>query len=99
VVEVDSSLAKSSIYNAYDNTALVRLGRLADWNKPVSAREVHPLKSFGAFYEFITDPKVAQATSTGQQIRWPYKPDSYILISAGYDGLYGTDDDICNFPH
>ena len=27
----------------------------------------------------------------------PYRADSYILISAGYDGLYGTRDDICNF--
>ncbi|MBN2019446.1 MAG: type II secretion system protein [Sedimentisphaerales bacterium] len=28
---------------------------------------------------------------------WPYKPDSYILISAGLDGLYGTEDDIHNY--
>ncbi len=27
----------------------------------------------------------------------PVKPDSYILISAGFDGEYGTDDDIFNF--
>jgi hypothetical protein len=25
------------------------------------------------------------------------REDSYILISAGKDGLYGTADDICNF--
>lgn len=23
--------------------------------------------------------------------------DSYILISAGWDGIYGTADDVCNF--
>jgi hypothetical protein len=28
---------------------------------------------------------------------WPCRPDSYILISAGVDGVYGTDDDITNF--
>jgi hypothetical protein len=28
---------------------------------------------------------------------WPYRSDSYLLISAGADGLYGTDDDIRNF--
>ena len=28
---------------------------------------------------------------------WPYRADSYILISAGPDGLYGTGDDITNF--
>jgi len=27
----------------------------------------------------------------------PYNTDSFIFISAGYDGLYGTADDICNF--
>jgi hypothetical protein len=26
-----------------------------------------------------------------------YRADSYILLSAGYDGLYGTADDVCNF--
>ena len=45
---------------------------------------------FEFFYNYITDPKVAA-------IPWPYRPDSYILISAGADGLYGTSDDICNF--
>jgi len=27
----------------------------------------------------------------------PVRPDSYILVSAGFDGEYGTDDDIFNF--
>jgi len=27
----------------------------------------------------------------------PYRTGSFILISAGKDGLYGTDDDIFNF--
>ena len=26
-----------------------------------------------------------------------YNGDSYVLISAGPDALYGTSDDICNF--
>jgi type II secretory pathway pseudopilin PulG len=28
---------------------------------------------------------------------WPYRPDSYVLISAGPDGYYGTADDIHNY--
>jgi hypothetical protein len=28
---------------------------------------------------------------------WPVNADSYVLISAGADGLYGTADDITNF--
>ena len=38
----------------------------------------------------------ALATSGGATIR-PMNPDTFILISAGKDGLYGTDDDINNF--
>ena len=29
----------------------------------------------------------------------PHRPDSYLLVSPGYDGLYGTADDITNFEH
>jgi len=78
------------IYNFRDNFPLVSLKRLADWKKPIGYRLQHSLEDIDAFYEFIRDPKV-------QAIAWPYRPDSYILISAGADGLYGTSDDICNF--
>ena len=30
---------------------------------------------------------------------WPHNPDSYLLISAGADGIFGTADDIANFAH
>jgi prepilin-type N-terminal cleavage/methylation domain-containing protein len=74
------------IYNVRDNAPLVGLGRLADGDKPLAQRQVHPLD----FYNYIRDPKVAARA-------WPYRPDSYLLISAGADGLYGTNDDIRNF--
>jgi type II secretory pathway pseudopilin PulG len=51
---------------------------------------VNPLVSSSFFYEYIQDSKVTT-------VKWPSRPDSYILISAGADGLYGTRDDICNF--
>ena len=38
----------------------------------------------------IQDPKVTSAPTS-------YRPDSFILISAGKDGIYGTADDITNF--
>lgn len=43
----------------------------------------------------ITDPKINNPSGNP----WPYRPDSYILISAGIDGLYGTADDITNFGY
>lgn len=42
------------------------------------------------FYRIIRDKKI----SSGDR---PYRADSYILISAGFDGEYGTSDDIYNF--
>ena len=39
---------------------------------------------------YIQDPKVVNYPTA-------YKSDSYLLISAGLDGLYGTADDITNF--
>ena len=75
------------IYNVQDNDALVQVKQQAD-NKE------HPLTrpggQFQYFYEYIRDPKISARP-------WPYRPDSYILISAGVDGLYGTGDDIRNF--
>jgi prepilin-type N-terminal cleavage/methylation domain-containing protein len=75
------------IYNVQDNDALVQVKQQAD-NKE------HPLTRPGGpfqyFYEYIRDPKIIARP-------WPYRPDSYILISAGADGLYGTGDDIRNF--
>ncbi|MHC4172300.1 MAG: type II secretion system protein [Planctomycetota bacterium] len=75
------------IYNASDNDALVLVKQQTD------ARE-HPLNRsanrYQFFYDYIRNPRIAARP-------WPYRPDTYILISAGADGLYGTGDDIRNF--
>ena len=42
------------------------------------------------FYSVIRDKKFINASK-------PYNENSYILISAGWDGLYGTKDDVYNF--
>jgi len=49
------------------------------------------------FYRFVSDPKIAKPGTLGPFRYWPYNSKTYILISAGRDGLYGTEDDICNF--
>ncbi len=72
----------TEIYDVNDNLEFIGLDKMTDG-------EPHPLFGFVPFYNHITDPKIA--------IPWPYRPDSYILITAGADGLYGTSDDICNF--
>ena len=51
------------------------------------------------FYRFTRDDKVtnAGAIGVGNQFPRPHNPDTFILISAGFDGLYGTEDDVANF--
>ena len=92
------------IYNARDNAAIVSLGWLGDADKAPNLRRQHPLAAdvvrpgFDYFYDYILDKKIAVVRDPQIPVRrWPVRPDSYLLISAGMDGLYGTEDDICNF--
>jgi hypothetical protein len=83
------------IYNFRDNTIVTQVKATEDGKE-------HPLTDWFFFYYgdptavppvvigYIQDPKVTAKS-------WPYRPDSYILISAGADGEYGTTDDITNF--
>ena len=96
------------IYNVLDNYDLIALGRPIDivlkqhpLNGPADPRPsvwdgdgLPPQRYFENFYRYIWDTKL-WAPPTWK--RWPYRPESYILISAGVDGFYGTPDDIRNF--
>lgn len=83
----------ANIYNYRDDYYLMRLGKITDGKE-------HPLCPFTSdnakavdgskFHGYIGDPMVPGLTR-------PVRPDSFLLISAGADGLYGTKDDICNF--
>ena len=48
------------------------------------------------FDRFIKDENKSSIYTTGTS-SWPLRSDSFILISAGPDHLYGTSDDITNF--
>jgi type II secretory pathway pseudopilin PulG len=77
-----------NIYNFDDNYAITKLG--CPWE---SAATVNPHPMFTdprVFLNAITNDKV---TSTPR----PHNEDGYILLSAGWDGLYGTQDDVYNF--
>jgi hypothetical protein len=74
-----------NIYNYRDNQALLALG------VPGKPGLKHPLfENPQIFYEMTRNVRVA-----GPSV--PNRADTYILLSAGYDGLYGTEDDIANF--
>jgi hypothetical protein len=84
-----------NIYNREDNQELV------DLPLPWDQLSNHPMATGGEdpegkgvdkdkFYVITRDEKI---TSMAR----PMRSDSYILISAGFDGLYGTSDDVFNF--
>ena len=77
----------NNIYNYRDNHWLMALGM--PWDPPPNGLR-HRLLDPQRFYMNTKNDKV---TTTSR----PYRADSFILISAGYDGEYGTPDDICNF--
>jgi type II secretory pathway pseudopilin PulG len=88
-----------NIYDYKDNHTLVMLGKPFD---PPPDGDPHRLAIDPSnrtpgyrFYMNTTNDKVL-ATTNGE-VRRPYRADTYILISAGNDGEYGTPDDICNF--
>ncbi len=78
------------IYDVRDNRRIVNLETL--WEVSVK----HPMRRFsdggnpGLFYTNTTNPNFPDPAR-------PYRADSYILLSAGPDGLYGTSDDVFNF--
>jgi len=78
------------IYHSTDNSGLIMI---MGQDNGVE----HPLWNPNVFYSIengVADPRASSVLADNY---WPYRPDSYILISAGADGLYGTADDIHNF--
>ncbi len=105
--EWDPLPAKESrlIYNYEDNAALIQLGPVKD---PANTKHLFdPAEPYT-----YTDPQGAAKTGTGKQriyntitdhsmrtFHKPFNPQSFILISAGYDGIFGTKDDVTNFNY
>jgi prepilin-type N-terminal cleavage/methylation domain-containing protein len=88
------SFSDQRIYNYFDNQNLINLNRMTDGKIHEISKNSVADGVYGVFYRKLTDPKFPPSVITGE---WPYNSDSYVLISAGADGLYGTADDITNF--
>jgi prepilin-type N-terminal cleavage/methylation domain-containing protein len=87
----------SNIYEINDNYEIIIAKAIEDGQ--LNTSNPNPLSWNGGklFYDSsykILDQKILMNVPS---IAWPHRPDSYILISAGLDGLYGTSDDITNF--
>ena len=81
---------KACTYNFKDNEELIALGRVMRQTDP------HPINDnttqHKKFYDLITNPQIGSNTEGVA-----YNSDSFILMSAGKDGFFGTSDDIYNF--
>jgi type II secretory pathway pseudopilin PulG len=90
VHDVNNPANAGNIYNYLDNHAFLGLG--LPWNTATKP----PLYQTGSnpqgwlFYKKTLD-------KSALPIERPHNKDSYILISAGWDGIYGTRDDVFNF--
>jgi type II secretory pathway pseudopilin PulG len=90
VHDVNNPDNTDNIYNYKDNHELLGLG--LPWDQAT----MPPLYQVGSglegqvFYEKTQDKSVLP-------IQRPHNKDSHILISAGWDGIYGTTDDVFNF--
>lgn len=82
---VDDPDSPDNIYNYKDNQKLLSLGVSG------KSQKRHPLfKDPGLFYKMTRNNSITTASI-------PHHEVSFIIISAGRDGLYGTEDDIFNF--
>jgi len=97
----DGASPFTSIYNYLDNDGMVRLGM--PWE---TTGLDHPMASQGTTRYKVgdtpipSDPRIFYEHTRSEKITTvnrPYRADSYILMSAGYDGEYGTRDDVYNF--
>ena len=79
---------EDNIYDFRDNDELAGL-------KVVGRPDDHPL-----YCGPTGDPDTFYGNTASKEIGGitkPYNEESYILMSAGWDGLYGTRDDVYNF--
>jgi len=87
---------QNDIYYYPDNWHLLNLGTAEQTPQrhPLALNtSVSDLTNLQNFEELVVNPQVVEAAG----LKRPYRAGSYILISAGKDGLYGTADDITNF--
>ncbi len=86
-------------YNFFDNDKMIQLNFALNPSVPIKFIKFRDRTFYSEDYKII-DRQIWESTggSTGSSTRyWPHRPDSYILISAGPDGMYGTADDITNY--
>lgn len=97
---VDAAGNNDDIYLYDDNAWLIALGTAEAVPQLHEFEVVGIQTNYEKFEQAILNTQVKEATMTTANplgIKRPYRADSYIMISAGKDGNYGTADDLYNF--
>jgi competence protein ComGC len=98
--EVGTINYELNIYDYSDNDMLVQMGMPFNNYSHLMAfgggTTMHddPMRTSNPIYFYHNTYDENVPILTGR----PHRPDSFILLSAGFDGEYGTSDDITNFP-
>jgi prepilin-type N-terminal cleavage/methylation domain-containing protein len=93
------------IYNFDDNLELLNLAWLRDPGSPEDPAGIAPHFPERDEYPGVTEPAelfyrmITQRADTNTNFYKPWNADKYILLSAGWDGIYGTEDDLTNFNY
>ncbi len=95
------------IYNFDDNRPILELPTIEDQTvrhryHPAETTEHNGqnLDGIALFYEIIRNPQFRTLDAAGGIIGdKPFNPNTFILISAGWDGIFGTRDDVTSFNY
>lgn len=85
----DINTRAASVFNYEDNVDILSMGH----NTTQEENPFYAATGIDDFYASLVNPRVRSSNDPV-----PYNKDTYVLISAGADGLYGTKDDITNTP-
>ena len=93
------------IYNHEDNDEILKLGSLIEGEDGSGSTKPHLFASDAPggngkddFYEFITNKEQTRMAGSRPFYK-PFNATEYIIISAGWDGIFGTKDDLTNFNY
>ncbi len=101
VANADVAVYGNWVYNFEDNLPILQL----PWLREI--QDAAPTDGMALNYKDPQDAAKSNAQFFYEQITQredgnyftPYNKSTYILISAGYDGVYGTKDDLTNFDY
>ena len=106
---MDETNHRKWIYNYEDNRAIIEVGTVKDPTVIHHYDETHTYEDppgttrdgVYLFYETITNPKVSRVDldEPEKSDYRPFNANTFIWISAGRDGIFGTKDDITSFDY